>query len=92
MLDLRCVVADDEPLALELLESLLRGLDGVEVVGACRDGAEALATIRDVRPDLAVLDIEMPRLSGFDVVRRLQPEDMPAIVFATAFDRLSPRS
>lgn len=87
MLELRCILADDEPLALSLLESLMSGQRGIAVVGTYHDGMEALAGIREHKPDLAVLDIEMPGLSGFDVVRRLQPEDMPAIIFATAFDQ-----
>ena len=82
---LRCIIADDEPLALQLLESLLHPLQDIEIVAVCRDGQEALSAIRGKQPDIAFLDIEMPGLGGFDVVRRLQPETMPAIIFTTAF-------
>lgn len=87
MADLRCVLADDEPLALELLESLVRSLPGVVVTAACRSGSEALEAIRADQPDIAFLDIEMPGLSGFGVVRELQPETMPAVIFTTAFNQ-----
>ena len=84
---LRCIIADDEPLALELMESLLRPHTDLEIAAVCRNGREALAAIRNEQPDLAFLDIEMSGLNGFDVIRRLQPETMPAIVFTTAFNQ-----
>lgn len=87
MSDLYCVLADDEPLALELLGSLLQSIPEVKVVAMCSDGTQALHAIQKQHPDIAFLDIEMPGLSGFDVVRRLQPETMPAIVFTTAFEQ-----
>lgn len=87
MVELRCILADDEPLALELLESLVGLIPGVSVSATCRDGIEALKAIRSEQPDLAFLDIEMPGLSGFDIIRCLQPETMPAIVFTTAFNQ-----
>jgi two-component system LytT family response regulator len=87
MADLRCILADDEPLALDLLESLVSLIPGVSVAATCRDGIEALEAIRSLQPDLAFLDIEMPVLSGFDIIRSLQPETMPAIVFTTAFNQ-----
>jgi two-component system LytT family response regulator len=87
MVELRCILADDEPLALELLESLVGSIPGVSVAASCRDGIEALDAIRSEQPDLAFLDIEMPGLSGFDIIRSLQPETMPAIVFTTAFNQ-----
>ena len=90
--ELKCVLADDEPLALSLLESLVRSKPDIEIVAVCRDGREALAAIRKFHPDIAFLDIEMPGLNGFDVVSRLQPESMPAIIFTTAFDRYATRA
>lgn len=86
MPELRCIIADDEPLALDLLGSLLDARNDIVVVAACRDGEEALAAIRQQQPDLAFLDIEMPGLDGFEVVKRLQPEIMPAVIFTTAFN------
>jgi two-component system LytT family response regulator len=85
--NLRCIIADDEPLALALLESLVVRQQGLEVVAQCQNGIEALTAIRNTQPDLVFLDIEMPVLSGFDVIRRLQPEIMPAIIFTTAFNQ-----
>lgn len=84
---LTCILADDEPLAMELLESLVRAQGGIEILAICRDGREALAAIRQHAPDMAFLDIEMPGLDGFDVIKRLQPECMPAIVFTTAYNQ-----
>jgi len=84
---LRCILVDDEPLALELLESLLEPLDRVEVVDRCRNGREALKSIRRHEPELVFLDVQMPGLDGFGVVKRLQPEIMPLIIFTTAYQR-----
>jgi two-component system LytT family response regulator len=58
----------------------------VSVVGECRDGAEAVARIRADRPDLVFLDVQMPELTGFEVLSSLAPEELPAIVFVTAYD------
>lgn len=84
---IRCILADDEPLALQLLQTLLQPMDDIEIVAACSNGKEALSTIMELGPELVFMDIEMPDLSGFDVVRKLQPESMPLIIFTTAFDR-----
>lgn len=79
---------DDEPLALELLEGMLAEHACIEVVARARSGREALRAIREFRPDLVFLDIEMPRMSGFQVVQGLQADDhMPMVVFVTAFDQ-----
>jgi two-component system LytT family response regulator len=84
---IRSVIVDDESLARRGLRLRLANLDGIDIVAECANGREAIATIEDVRPDLVFLDIQMPGLDGFDVVRRLQGDDMPIIVFVTAFDR-----
>ncbi len=83
----RAVIADDEPRARQFLERLLGEMEGMVVVGAARDGGEALALIAKLRPDVAFLDIQMPDLSGLEVARHLKGEDAPAIVFVTAYDR-----
>lgn len=84
---IRCIIADDEPLALQLLQTLLQAKDDIEILAACSDGKEALKTIMELSPQLVFLDIEMPGMNGFDVVRRLQPEFMPLVIFTTAFDQ-----
>jgi two-component system LytT family response regulator len=84
---LRVLIVDDEPLARERLRGLLRGLPDVVVAGECRDGAEAVAALRDGQADLVFLDVQMPGLDGFDVIRAVGPAQMPAVVFVTAYDR-----
>ena len=85
---MRILLVDDEPLALELLDALLKKYEGIEVVGHANNGRRALAAIREQKPDLVVLDIQMPGMTGFEVLEGLQSDDhMPLILFATAFDK-----
>ena len=83
---IRALVVDDEALARQGLELRLADIDGVEVVGSCQNGREALEMIADKEPDLMFLDIQMPGMTGFDVVEQLQQDNMPLIVFVTAYD------
>lgn len=83
---IRTVLADDERNAREFLKGLLRDVPSVDIVGEAANGSEALALIRSESPDLVLLDLEMPELTGFDVVRRLAPDETPLIAFVTAFD------
>ena len=83
---LKTIIVDDEALARRGLKLRLAGRDEVEVIAEARNGREALALIRDQQPDLVFLDIQMPGMDGFDVLRGLEPGEMPAIVFVTAFD------
>ena len=84
---LTAVVADDEQPARDELCYLLDQIDGVEVVAQAANGPEAVETIVRLDPDLAFLDIQMPGLSGLEVVRRLQEAGTSAsVVFVTAFD------
>jgi len=84
---LRVVIVDDEPLALDLITELLVDEAALEIVGRASSGREALRAIREQRPDLVFLDIEMPGVNGFEVVQSLQADDhMPLVVFVTAFD------
>lgn len=85
---LRVLVVDDEPLGQQRVLDLL-GSPGIEVVGTARDGVEAVASIRGLRPDVVFLDVQMPRLSGLDVVREVGPDVMPVTVFVTAFDQFA---
>lgn len=82
----RALLVDDEPIARRGLRQLLALRSDVEVIGECANGAEAVATIRRDRPDLVFLDIQMPGLDGFDVIRTIGVQDMPCVVFVTAFD------
>src|SRR5689334_9265744 len=84
---IRVLLADDEPIARRGLERLLELEAGVEIIASCEHGEEALSGIRAGRPDVAMLDVAMPGRSGIEVVRALAPDERPAIVFVTAFDR-----
>jgi len=82
----RVLVVDDEPLARAHLRALLAARDDVEVVGECGDGRSAVERLRDDPPDVVLLDIHMPELSGLDVVREVGADRMPTVVFVTAHD------
>ncbi len=83
---LRTLVIDDESLARRGLKLRLEDIEGVEVIGECANGREALAAIAEHAPDLIFLDIQMPGMSGFELVGNLQQDNMPMIIFVTAFD------
>jgi two-component system, LytTR family, response regulator len=87
MSTIRTVIVDDEPLARRGLELRLRDARDIEVVRQCANGREAIAAIAEEAPDLMFLDIQMPGLSGLDVVAQVPQESMPMVVFVTAFDR-----
>ena len=84
---IRVVIADDEPLAIQRLEDLLAKEDGVEIVATPSNGDDAVDAIRELRPDLVFLDVQMPGRTGVEVVRSVGPDVMPATIFVTAFDR-----
>ncbi|MFL5241280.1 MAG: LytR/AlgR family response regulator transcription factor [Gemmataceae bacterium] len=84
---IRVLIADDEPLARQRVRKLLDGDPDVQVVGECADGSETVDAVRQKKPDLLFLDIQMPTLDGFDVLEALGPENMPATIFVTAYDR-----
>ena len=85
--NLTTIIVDDESLARRGLKLRLAELDNIEIVAECKNGREAISAIRDFEPDLVFLDIQMPGLDGFGVVRELQADNMPLIVFVTAFDK-----
>jgi two-component system LytT family response regulator len=84
---LRVLVVDDEPLARQRIEDLLRHEPGVELVGTADSGPAAVERIRALQPDLVFLDVQMPGKTGLDVVREVGAERMPATIFVTAFDQ-----
>ncbi len=83
---LRVVVADDERPARRFLVNLLKACPDVDLVGEATTGEEAIAIIQTQRPDLALLDLQMPELGGLDVVRRIAPAALPLVAFVTAFE------
>ena len=83
---MRVLVVDDEALARRRMRSLLSGVPDIVVVGECETGAQAVTAIRDLRPDLVFLDVQMPELDGFDVIASVGPDKMPPVIFVTAFD------
>ena len=89
---IRALIVDDEPLALANLRVLLRRDPQVELIGECGSGAQALAAIRERRPDLVFLDVQMPEIDGFDVLEQLGADMPPAVVFVTAHDRYALRA
>jgi two-component system LytT family response regulator len=86
MKKIRTLIVDDEPLARRGLQIRLDNYDDIVVIGESRNGREAIETIREQSPDLVLLDIQMPGMSGFDVLHRISGADMPIVVFVTAFD------
>jgi two-component system, LytTR family, response regulator len=83
---LRVVIADDERPARSFLASMLRGFEDVSLVGEAENGAEAIEVIERVKPDLALLDLQMPEVDGLGVARLLKKSSMPLIAFVTAYD------
>lgn len=89
---LRVVIADDERPARSFLAALLRSFDDVTVVAEAESGIEAVNAIERERPDLALLDLQMPELDGFGVVRALKKSTLPLVAFVTAFDEYAVRA
>ncbi len=83
---LRVIVADDERPARSFLKNILAEFEDVELVGEAENGAEALEIIKRTKPDLALLDLQMPEVTGLDVVRLLRKNQVPLIAFVTAYD------
>jgi two-component system LytT family response regulator len=87
---LRAVLVDDEPPARALLREYLRAHTDLEIVGECGNGFEAVKVIGESAPDLVFLDVQMPKLDGFEVLELLDPG--PLVVFVTAFDEYALRA
>jgi two-component system, LytTR family, response regulator len=83
----RTIVVDDEPLARQTLRLLLAREEDFAIIAECGHGADAIEAIRGKHPDVLFLDVQMPELDGFEVLRRLEPDAVPAVIFVTAFDR-----
>jgi len=81
------LVVDDEPIARHAIVRQLRADPDIDLLGECGDGASAVATIRAQSPDLVFLDIQMPAMTGIEVIDAIGPARMPAVVFVTAFEQ-----
>ena len=88
----RALVVDDEPPARALLSAMVASSPSLEPAGECADGEEAVVAIRERRPDLVFLDVQMPGLTGFDVIARVGAERMPLVIFVTAYDAYALRA
>ena len=84
---IRALIVDDEPLARARIRRFLAGEKDVEIVGESGDGGAAVADVKRLKPDLMFLDIQMPEAAGFQVVEELAGEQMPVVIFVTAYDR-----
>jgi two-component system LytT family response regulator len=89
---IRTLIADDEPLARERLRALLARHGDIEIIRECANGADAIDAIIDLRPDLVLLDVEMPRVDGFAVLEALDADALPAVVFVSAHDQYAVRA
>ncbi len=87
MKKIRTLIVDDEPLARERIRALLTEQPDLDVIGEARDGEEAVQAILAHEPDLVFLDIQMPKMDGFEVIRTVGADNMPLVVFVTAYDQ-----
>ena len=83
---IRTLIVDDEAPARARIRQLLKTESDFEVIGECANGRQAVAAIQKQRPDLVFLDVQMPRLSGFEVCAAIAGDAMPLVIFVTAFD------
>jgi two-component system LytT family response regulator len=89
---IRAVIVDDEPLARRRVRGLLAEAGDVEVVAECANGREAIRAIEESPPDLLFLDIQMPEIDGFDVLRAIGAGRVPVVIFVTAYDQFALRA
>ena len=85
----RIIVVDDEPDARQRIVELVAQDPTLEVVCECRNGTDAIQAIQKHKPDLVLLDVNMPVMNGFEVVRRIGPHRMPFTIFVTAYDQFA---
>ena len=89
---IRTLIVDDEPLARRGLELRLAEHADIEIVGQCGDGAAAIAAVHKLRPELMLLDVQMPGVDGFATLRHIPTEEMPLVIFVTAYDHYAIRA
>lgn len=88
---LRAIIAEDELVARNILATMARA-NGIQVLAECADGEEAIRGLQEYRPDLLFLDVQMPGIDGFGVLRAMQPGTIPAVIFTTAYDQYAVRA
>lgn len=89
---IKILIIDDEALARHRIRRLLEDRAEIDIAGECKSGTEAISTIREIRPDLIFLDIQMKDMTGFEVLDALRPEEWPMVIFVTAFDQYAIRA
>ncbi len=89
---MRALIVDDEPFARDELEALLTETGVFEVAGKCGDAVQAIQAIREARPDVVFLDIQMPAISGFELLSMIDDAELPGVVFVTAHDEFAVRA
>src|SRR5215470_17791222 len=92
MKPIRTLIVDDEVLARRRIRNLMRGRADFAIIGECANGHEALSAIRRRAPDLVFLDVQMPDLDGFGVLEELGADQLPVIIFVTAYDQYAVRA
>ena len=89
---LRLLIVDDEPVARRRLRRLVREIGDIDIAGEAGDGASAVSAIRTLKPDIVLLDVQMPEMDGFQVLNVIGRETLPDIIFVTAFDQYALRA
>jgi len=89
---IHAIIADDEPLARRGIRQLLEAHADITVVAETRNGRETVRALRELRPELVFLDVQMPELDGFGVVQEIGSKHMPAVIFVTAYDQFAVRA
>jgi two-component system LytT family response regulator len=92
MNEIRAIIADDEPLARRGIRQLLDPYPDLTIIAETKNGLETVAALRGLRPDLLFLDVQMPELDGFEVLREIGTRNMPPVIFVTAFDEFAVRA
>jgi len=89
---IRTIIADDEPLARDKLRILLASEAGVHIVAECRNGRQTITDLDTYKPDLLLLDVQMPEMDGFEVINAIPADEMPVVIFTTAYDQYAVRA
>ncbi len=89
---IRVMIVDDEPLARGMVREMLEHDPEAEIVGECSNGREAISAIETLAPDLVFLDVQMPEFGGFDVLEAFKDQDLPRLIFVTAYDQYAVRA
>ena len=92
MPEIRTIIVDDEPLARRGLRQMLAPHSDFKIIAEARNGVEAISTVRTLHPDLLFLDVQMPEPDGFGVLREIGPQQMPLVIFVTAYDEFAVRA